>query len=94
MIVTDTIFVEGWRSDWLDATNESEFNERVQRVVDGLARDRTDFTFGSFHHVLGGGMRCSSDCAHHGQALRSDMDAVVFEDFLRGHSPRLDQVLD
>ena len=94
MIVTDAVFVEGWRSDWLDPSHEPEFDERVQGVVDGLARDCTDFALGLFHDVFGGGVRRTSDCTHHREALCGDMYATFFEDVVRGHGVRLDQVLD
>lgn len=94
MVVTDTILVERRGTDRLDAANETLLDERVQGVVDGLPRDCADLLLGPFHDVFGRGVWGASNCAHHGQALSGDVHAEIFEDVMRGHEFRLDQVLD
>ena len=77
VIVTDSIFVSRGGSSWLDSTNEVLVDQDAQRVVDSLARNRTENGPDIVSQLVGGGMSMGRKCPHDRKALSGDLHAVV-----------------
>ena len=83
VIVTDAILETSGRTRRLNATNESLISKRTERVVDGLARDRSNLVSHRFGELFRRGMGRGADGFKNRQALRGDLQSttsqLVFE---------------
>lgn len=95
VVVVDSIFVAGRRTDRLNAPDEPVVDEHAEGVVDGLARDGSDVDAGDLGHAVGGDVGTSRHRAQDGQALSCHVDTALTKEVSRteGHDSRLYQYL-
>ena len=77
VVVTHPIFVPGWRTWRLDATDKILVDQDGQRVVDRLARDRPDRRPNVLGHFVGRGVRTGRDSAQRRQPLSGHLHPVL-----------------
>jgi hypothetical protein len=77
MVIAYSVFISGNGTGRLYATNETLFNEDAQRVVHGLARDRTNSRPHSLDQFVGRCMWVRRDSFTYCQSLRCDVYTTV-----------------
>jgi len=96
VVISDAIFVKCRGACGLDAANQALFDQDSQRVIYGLARDRSNFATHQFSQFVGGAVRMFRDDAEHCQPLCRYLQAVSAEQLfgIRNHRFFLCQILD
>ncbi len=85
MVVTRAGFVTRRGTRRLDAAQQAEVTDRVQGVVDGLARDRADLVAHRVYHLVSGDVWPRANDPQNGEALRRDVDALLAESLRSVH---------
>jgi hypothetical protein len=81
VVVSDAVLVQRRGADRLNAPNETFVDEQAERVIDRLARDRSDVGFGGFGDVFGRAVGLVSDGAKYRKPLRGDVESVALQSF-------------
>lgn len=79
VVVADAILVAGGGAGGLDATEKALLDERPERVVDGLARDRAERVAHALRDLIRRAMRLERDRAQHRETLGGHLHAVLAE---------------
>jgi hypothetical protein len=77
VIVTDAIFIESGRTRRLYPPQQSFLDQQIERVVNGLTRNRSEFRANSLGHIIGRAVRGIRHGAKNRQTLGSHLHPMI-----------------
>jgi len=89
VVVADAVLEARRRPGRLDPADETRGDERTERVVDRLERNRADLGPDDVGHVVGGAVWLARHRSQNGQPLGRDLKAALAKEVGRveGHTP-------
>jgi hypothetical protein len=77
MIITDAIFIQSSRTGWLYPPQQAFLDEQIERVVNGLTRNRSEFRANFLGHIIRRAVWSLRHCAQNRQPLCSHLHSVI-----------------
>jgi hypothetical protein len=77
MIITDAIFIQCSRTGWLYPPQQAFLDQQIERVVNGLTRNRSEFRANILGHIIRRAVRGIRHGAQNRQPLGSHLHPVI-----------------